>query len=48
MEQLFSVYSVFFYMNEGRSKRTVKYKRNEDMWAYVASGRRLPGLYLSP
>ncbi|OAX42600.1 hypothetical protein K503DRAFT_853832 [Rhizopogon vinicolor AM-OR11-026] len=29
-------------MNEGRSKRTVKYRRNEDMWAYVASGKRLP------
>ncbi|KAG0704902.1 hypothetical protein DFH29DRAFT_909082 [Suillus ampliporus] len=28
--------------NPGRSKRTVKYRKNEDMWAYVASGRRLP------
>ncbi|KAG1776893.1 hypothetical protein EV702DRAFT_318498 [Suillus placidus] len=28
--------------NNGRSKRTVKYRENEDMWAYVASGKRLP------
>lgn len=28
--------------NNGRSKRTVKYSKNEDMWAYVASGKRLP------
>ncbi|KAG1812368.1 hypothetical protein EV424DRAFT_102604 [Suillus variegatus] len=28
--------------NNGRSKRTVKYRKNEDMWAYVASGKRLP------
>ncbi|KAG1753641.1 uncharacterized protein EDB91DRAFT_409925 [Suillus paluster] len=28
--------------DKGRSKRTVKYRKNEDMWAYVASGRRLP------
>lgn len=28
--------------NSGRSKRTVKYRKNEDMWAYVASGKRLP------
>lgn len=34
------------FMYEGRSKRTVKYRKNEDMWAYVASGKRLPGLYL--
>ncbi|KAF8843815.1 hypothetical protein BDN67DRAFT_896257 [Paxillus ammoniavirescens] len=26
----------------GRPKRTVQYKRNDDMWAYIASGRRLP------
>ncbi|KAH7922763.1 hypothetical protein BV22DRAFT_1037136 [Leucogyrophana mollusca] len=26
----------------GRTKRTVKYRRNEDMWAYVANGKRLP------
>ncbi|KAH7904894.1 hypothetical protein BJ138DRAFT_852594 [Hygrophoropsis aurantiaca] len=26
----------------GRTKRTVKYRQNEDMWAYVASGKRLP------
>ncbi|KAH7886955.1 hypothetical protein F5I97DRAFT_1927235 [Phlebopus sp. FC_14] len=26
----------------GRLKRTVQYPRNEDMWAYVASGKRLP------
>ncbi|KIK47022.1 hypothetical protein CY34DRAFT_799871 [Suillus luteus UH-Slu-Lm8-n1] len=28
--------------NNGRSKRTVKYRKNEDMWTYVASGKRLP------
>ncbi|KIJ61620.1 hypothetical protein HYDPIDRAFT_115785 [Hydnomerulius pinastri MD-312] len=28
--------------NNGRPKRTVQYRRNDDMWAYVASGRRLP------
>ncbi|KAG2154289.1 uncharacterized protein EDB93DRAFT_1102419 [Suillus bovinus] len=28
--------------NNGRSKRTVKYRKSEDMWAYVASGKRLP------
>ncbi|KAG2036802.1 hypothetical protein BDR03DRAFT_1011365 [Suillus americanus] len=28
--------------NNGRSKRTVKYRENEDMWAYVASDKRLP------
>ncbi|KAG1745327.1 hypothetical protein EDB19DRAFT_485896 [Suillus lakei] len=28
--------------DNGRSKRTVKYRKNEDMWAYVASGKRLP------
>ncbi|OJA12160.1 hypothetical protein AZE42_12778 [Rhizopogon vesiculosus] len=28
--------------NDGRSKRTVKYRRNEDMWTYIASGKRLP------
>ncbi|KIL00348.1 hypothetical protein PAXRUDRAFT_271428 [Paxillus rubicundulus Ve08.2h10] len=26
----------------GRPKRTVQYRRNDDMWAYIASGRRLP------
>lgn len=37
---------VSLFMFEGRSKRTVKYRKNEDMWTYVASGKRLPGLYL--
>ena len=27
----------------GRSKRTIQYSSNEDMHAYVASGKRLPG-----
>ncbi|KAF8552098.1 hypothetical protein OG21DRAFT_197254 [Imleria badia] len=28
--------------NEGRAKRTVQYQRSDDMWTYIASGKRLP------
>jgi hypothetical protein len=30
--------------NSGRPKRTVQYTRTDDMWTYIASGKRLPGM----
>lgn len=32
----------------GRPKRTIQYKRTDDMWTYVASGKRLPGMVIIP